>query len=519
MNNNKSILDAINSSLVNINWDSNKHKELAIDLCISIYNLYIYDGGDFYKYRQLSYSFFLKIIKTSRYVYVIKNILINSGILESNNKYDVFKGKAKGYRFNSEIINGNYTLHQSSTNLIPSTNPPPISISNSFKSLSNNSTNLLNHISLYHICSTKVEPFIINTLERLKFDEKVFDYIDNFTLTIKDIIINEDINDEFVDVIFDDDKYRYSIENALKQSKLDRLDLIKYNDKCYIDDVNNFIIRKTNDLKLIFKKNVFDIENKLFRCSRNETNMRLDYNLTNMKSELLDFILIDGEKLVEIDIANSQFSILSYIIDNIDNDFIENSRNGKLYDTISKKEMFRVCFDKIRNDEAQNKARELYPMTMEFIDKFKSENGYKMLSNLLQRTESKIIIDYIMDKIIDMNIITLPIHDAFRVKESEYKQIKNIINGLFDDINFKCLLRNKKEEKIESIKVKYKYKGYKDVELEITQEDKELFKEKVNGNKSLLVLEELNFMEIEKLTYLWNIYIDKNKIYRDETSN
>ena len=191
-----------------------------------------------------------------------------------------------------------------------------------------------------------------------------------------------------------------------------------------------------------------------------------------MKSELLDYIEIDGEKLVELDIANSQFSILSFITNDIDSNFINLSQEGKLYSTIDKQRMFRIAFDKVKSE--YDDVRNIFPNTMKFIDSFKKQNGYDMFSNLLQKTESKIIIDYVLDRLIDKGYFIFPIHDAFRVKESELDLIKNAIQELFNEIEFKCLLRNKIKNNVEVIK--YKYKGFKEVLIERSIKDKETFK-------------------------------------------
>jgi len=479
----KSILENIKIAINDIKWQSETKRNKALDLCISIYNLYVNEGGDFHTYKSLSKEYFITIIKTKSYLYEIKDVLIDNSILEMGSSYDVKRGKGKGYRFNQQLISGDYVALCSPKSKIDNNKEALCGPTRNFgefflgKGLSDNSLQVLNQLEVYHICGPKLETYIQQGLQKIEFDDKVNDYINNYTLTIKDILVNDDIKDEYVEIIFDDEKYRYRLETALKQSEEQGLNLIQYKKKCYIDDVDRFLDRKSKDLRLIFKKNIFDINNNIFRVSRNETNFRLDYNLTNMKSNLLDYIEVDGEKLVELDIANSQFSILSYIVDELDEDFNKLSREGNLYPIIEKKRMFRIAFDKVKKE--QDDARNIFPKTMNFIDNYKKQNGYDKFSNLLQRTESKIIIDYVLDRLIDEGYFIFPIHDAFRVKESQVKEVKNRIQELFDDISFKCLLRDKKE-KIEKIEpkdiVKHKYKGFEEVSIERTIEDKETFK-------------------------------------------
>jgi len=410
----KAILENIKKSIDRIDWKSETKKEKAIDLCICIYNLYVYNGGDFNHYLSLSKEYFIKIIK-KQYMYEIKNKLIENKILEEHpsGSYNVLKGKGKGYRFNQELIKGNYV--------------------SSSKSLFHNLYNL----ELYHICGLQVQERIQSSFERLTFKPEVNDFINTYTLKREDIKINNEIDLDYVKLKLENDEWRVSLDKAIELSN--GVDLILYKEKCYIEPVEDFIIRKTNELRLIFRKNIFEVENNIFRINRNDTNMRLDYNLTNMKSELLDYLEIDGETLIELDIANAQFAFLAYLTKDLDSDFINKSQIGNLYDG-DKKEWFRIAFDKIKKEH--DKHRELYPKTMKFIDEYKKEFGYKSFSNLLQKTESSIMIDGLLPRLIK-NFEVFPIHDAIRVKQSELELIKKEAELYFNEIGFKCLLRIK----------------------------------------------------------------------------
>lgn len=519
MKTNQSILGTIKLAVEKLQWNSETKKQKALNLCISIFNLYIYDGGDFNTYKELSKEYFISIIKKMNYVYEIKNNLINNGILEvyTNNQgietYDVYKGKGKGYRFNQSLLNGQFQVVPSGTQIIKQVVPSgtQLEFQNLQVSLSNNFTTLIQ--SPYHICGTQLETSIKSILNRLIVKPEINDYISNFNITREDIKVNNEIVDEYVKIVYDNNTYRYKLENALKQAEENGLDLIQYKDKCYIDTIELFLIRKTNDLRLIYRKSKFDIENKIFRVSRNETNRRLDYNLTNMKSTLLNYLELDGEDLIELDIANAQFSILSFITKDLDIDFIKQTQEGILYSTISKEQWFRIAFDKIKKE--QDNVRELYPNTMKFIDTYKKENGYKSLSNLLQNTESLIMIDGLLSRLIENGYDVLPIHDAMRVKKSQVEEIKLFIEEYFKEINFNCLLRIKTKIKKETEIINYK--GFKLVEIDkVSQEDKKLFISKINEfkEKDIEPLEDIfimmNLWSKEKTWYIYNKWRDKN---------
>jgi hypothetical protein len=435
MKSNQSILCSIKDAVNQIEWSSETKRLKALELCISIFNLYVYGKGEFNQSITLSGKYFLKILKSNQHLDVKIN-LIKSGIILKGKSYDVVKGIAKGYKFNNSLINQSILLlNHSNINQLYHICPPPVKTPiNTDDLLSEN---------------------IIKTLENVTFKKDVYNYINNINITKEELTLNENITAEYIYLNFDGIKYRYNKNNALELAKTRNKDLIEWNDKYYIEDTNDFIKRKTEELKLIYTKKVFDIENGLFYASRNETNNRLDYNLTNLKSELFNYLTLDNEETIEIDIKNAQFAIAAYLNPEIDHTFIEKAQNGTLYSFIEKelnlkeKEgkslMFRIAFDKVKSDEEFNKVRQLFPKFMVWVDSYKKAHGYKMFSNLLQRNESAIMIDGLLKLFIENGIKTLPIHDAIRVKKSDKEKAMEIITEYFNRINFKCNIDEKKK--------------------------------------------------------------------------
>ena len=514
----KSILQNIKSSIENLSWSSETKKQKAINLCVSIYNLYVYDGGDFNLYKPLAKNYFLSIIKTKTYLYEIKNNLIEGGILEvyKNGTYIIGK-KNKGYRFNQELINGNYVALNgpkiNDNNKQTALNGPKNilqNISNLNFSINNSLISLSNNLDLYHISGPKLESLINKGFQKLSFKTEVNDYINNYKIKNDEIKINNEIKKEYINLKLDNDCWRVSLEKGLELAKKQKSDLILYKEKAYIESKSSFIKRKESELKLIFRKNVFEVENKIFRISRNETNRRLDYNLTNMKGELLDYLEIDGEPLIELDISNAQFALLSYIIKDLDDNFISKSQSGKLYDN-NKKEWFRIAFDKVKKE--QDEWRNIYPKTMNFIDTYKKQFGYKSFSNILQNIESMIMIDGLLPKLQDFD--AFPIHDAIRVKESDLSEVKEIIENYFKSIEFKCNLRIKNKAKKETQIINYK--GFKKVKIDkVSKEDKKLFISKINQLKQMNLepseglFYDINLWSKEKTWYLYNKWRKNN---------
>ena len=238
-----------------------------------------------------------------------------------------------------------------------------------------------------------------------------------------------------------------------------------------------------------------------------------------MKSDILNYLLYDGEEMVELDISNAQFAILSFITNSLDEEFVKLSQNGKLYNKISKEDMFRIAFDKVKRE--QDDIRDIFPMTMKFIDEYKNKFGYKLFSNLLQKTESMIMIDNLLPYLYDKGYRVFTIHDAIRVKKSQVDEVKSEIEILFNKIGFKCNLRIKdKSETIKETEI-IRYKNFKDVSIDkVSIDDKKLFISKINELKQIglepseSLLIDMNIFDRYKTWYLYDKW-RKNNEYKE----
>lgn len=116
----------------------------------------------------------------------------------------------------------------------------------------------------------------------------------------------------------DERKYktkRYATLAELKKGMKKGEVIYYYNDKLHIicktkqEIINDEIIK----LHYTYAKGLFEIKNRNVYAKRNGTNWRLDTNLTNLKSEFIDILEFEGEKLVSIDLRNSQFVLLGHL--------------------------------------------------------------------------------------------------------------------------------------------------------------------------------------------------------------
>lgn len=442
--NKQSILTAIYNAINEIKWKTELQKTKAHNICASVFNLYSTGNHLFSKFLSLSNQYFLYFLPSQRDLH-IKNLLVKHEILECDNTYNVLKGIGKGYRFNQTFF--------SHDNISSSVQTFTFSTSNFFRESTISYLSPHEDHCKYRVSnSTVMNNYICENLSNLTFKTGIDAYIKKLSSEkSQQILVGESINDTYVYINSTKQEFRYSTPKALEFAAEQNKELIQFKGKCYVDDRINFVEQKAKQLQISYSQAVFNLKEGIFYCGRNETNHRLDYNLTGFKKELFDFLLLDGEKLVELDIANAQFAIAAHLNKDIDLTFIENAKNGTLYSYVEsslnlrpkegKQLMFRVAFDKVKQSEEFKQLRRLFPKYMEWADGYKRQFEYKGFANLLQKKESEIMIDGLLTALINRGYKVFTIHDALRVKESQLKEIRDFVLEYFKHINFECCLR------------------------------------------------------------------------------
>lgn len=296
---------------------------------------------------------------------------------------------------------------------------------------------------------------IKKSLDLITVDLSVYNYIPKLIeAELTKIVCNDSIIDQWIMLpkYSKDGKTKHiSYWKAIAVNK--NADLIFFHDKYYIEKMDTFIKRKRIELDIIYTGSIARITNGHFYANRNDTNNRLDYNLTGLKKELFQFIEFDGEKTKEIDIANAQFAIFSNMPQfQHDLKYVELAQNGTLYKYVAselgmteseaKKYMMILAFGKVK--KSHDTLRKLFPITMATIDNFKNEFGYEEFSVELQKAESNLMIDGVFSLLFKNNIPTLPVHDSMRVKASDEVRVKEMMLKFFDSKEVKCTLKNKK---------------------------------------------------------------------------
>ncbi len=182
-------------------------------------------------------------------------------------------------------------------------------------------------------------------------------------------------------------------------------------------------------------------KNKTLRFKRNNSNYRLDTNLTNMASDLREFI-IGYENKSYLDLSNSQPVLFNVLLKQYQKDasealkielnrYFEVTVAGQWYECLEK------IYNKKRDDcktiwmeiaysknhhHKQTKAKFIkeFPLIYDIIENIKKEE-HNQFAIHLQKVESKIFIDKICKALVTENIVPLTMHDGLIVPK-EYRE-------------------------------------------------------------------------------------------------
>jgi len=315
-----------------------------------------------------------------------------------------------------------------------------------------------------------------------KFDDKYISKlisveIDSKPLS-KKIINNKNTRNNLVA-----DSYKPAKEYFLNTFGIDYESALRYIDGWYDSSIlslnsllcsDNFhkewikIVNKYNQLIM----SISAINDNYLFFKKNQTNGRIDTNLTSLKGELKQFIV--KENLYQIDIINSQPFILTLLLNSLlcsDNlidkkeliRYTEWTSAGIFYErfeqeyfnktskVLNRKQikniMFCIFYSKNTSYlKEKNIFKTIFPTIMKWINEQKKDK-HNEFAIKLQKIESKICIDIICDELNKENIKYYTIHDAWLIDEKDIKQTEKIIYKMF----YKHFYR-RPELKIEKIK-------------------------------------------------------------------
>jgi len=142
-------------------------------------------------------------------------------------------------------------------------------------------------------------------------------------------------------------------------------------------DVEEFIVKKIESNKLKQFKQLQAIIDRKWRAERNDTNFRLDTNLTNLHGDFIELIEIDGHKPQKVDLRNSQFVIFSNLLQSVVNGEIDQKfRELDLVDMF-----YNIVYENYKGCKMSpmSKQKDLF----EFCELCRTGNIYEELARIL----------------------------------------------------------------------------------------------------------------------------------------
>ncbi len=323
--------------------------------------------------------------------------------------------------------------------------------------------------------------YVINDLRKIEFDiPAMLDYVKN--INVANLIkLNKQITEDPIELtpIFSKIKFKTNkpLKDALTLATKFRKDLVEYDNRFFIVRSATFCKWKNIALKSALIYSINKLKNQDFYAGRNETNFRMDTNLTNLKGDFFKngYLRLDGELIVDIDLKNSQPTLLSFVlsggifkhqhfqpivsgytfpeIDRTQIDyqlFIQLAESGLLYDHIgtmmgwsrdhAKQNFIKTMFADARwAGSNKMKLKLLFPTVLSWMDQFKMKNNND-LAVLLQRIESRIFIDDIYMKLRAKGFLVYTKHDSILCKQSDQPTIMDEMCIILDTYGFKYRL-------------------------------------------------------------------------------
>jgi hypothetical protein len=238
-------------------------------------------------------------------------------------------------------------------------------------------------------------------------------------------------------------------------------DAINHTNEQYINELSNAL--NDNDKIKAYRRyssriaSITNVKNgrlnKTLRFKRNNTNFRLDTNLTNMASDLRPFI-VGYENMAYLDLSNSQPVLFNILLKQYQNDASEGLKieiNKYFNETISgnwyehlmlifqldrescKKRWMEIAYSKNKSfTQTKHKFKQSFPLISKIIFNIK-EKDYSQFAISLQKIESEIFIDKICRELVKVGIIPFTMHDGLLVpaeqKDKTYEIMVSILKN------------------------------------------------------------------------------------------
>lgn len=400
------------------------------------------DFGNYSTFTDKPQTFLLKAFDKKYNSWL--NILLNAGIVICDNVCSPITHKAYAYAVNQKYFTTELTI----------TDLENVPYKDIVKEID------FDYDLIDGYVSNDFKQLVINT-ERLH--QITNDVVSN--VRISNYKVNNQIKVDTIELIDSTptytNKYHISLEKAITKATEKGFLIIEDKRKYFIVDEQTFIQNKKAAILIHYTNSIEQLANGNFKFGINNTNGRLDTNITNMPSVLVDQIIEDSG-LIQKDMVNSQFAVLSNVLkgelNTIDyNAFKQLSFDGKLYEYIQdnlgletrkegKYNMFELLFSSYKNN-SKGKAilKTLFPSIVRWIDDYKKVNGSNNFSIMLQRKESEIFIQNVWMILKQEGIFCITKHDSLIIKKEDAKRIREILKELFSKLDFNCKMITSKQ--------------------------------------------------------------------------
>ena len=303
------LYESVWNTISEIAWPSNVTKQKAIAFIEFLNRKRHMENTDPLEYTDLARNYFFK--KIGYHYRSITKPLLDAGILQSSNYYrpgyytdedEYIKGQCLSYRINpdlldDEIIKINYKGEKSRQRCRDATTM--------------RSKQIMRQVRIPDLNTRELIKFVKNSLsdQRIRALLKVNDEIDDSQVHIKGR------------------NHPIAIEKVQRRTK----DLIKDGKYCHIEHLETYIKRKRRHLTQAYCDQLLRIKHRNIYADRNETNLRLDSNLTNLKSEFMSLLSIDGQRLSQVDLKNSQFRVFVYLLEQVEREILFSKAKSAKY--------------------------------------------------------------------------------------------------------------------------------------------------------------------------------------------
>lgn len=219
-----------------------------------------------------------------------------------------------------------------------------------------------------------------------------------------------------------------------------------------VDHVVNYVADVRNVSRMAWTRQVLNLEKGVVYAIRSHTNQRVDSNVTNLPTALLEHCSVNsGESLVSIDLTNSQYAVMASMFKNgkfadvrsaffqqftlteESQHYLQHCENGTVYEYFMEKlgipaqDRNHAKGVKLGATYSSHKAttpaklafKKVAPQIVEIWDAFKKEYGDNQLAILNQICEAEIFIDGCSAELDKKGIWHLTKHDSVLCAESD----------------------------------------------------------------------------------------------------